>query len=358
MQSSSPSDYSLTPFFESSPDLLWIAGFDGYFKRVNPAVLELLGYTWEELKSVPINEFIHPDDRDLTQKHRSNLWNGKPLRHFENRYVSKSGKIFWLSWTSMPKADEGLVYAIAKNISHIKEQEKQRNQLLSELTAANERLKLLSYSTSHDIRSPIGNLLSVFSLWDRSTITDPETLSFIDMLKTTSEELKESMDVHLEGIKANDAMHVDVTDVDLRETLDVVLDSVSYLIRDSKAKINIELNDYTHIRFNYAYLESVLLNLITNSIKYAHPDRDPEICIESSREGDRKRLIFSDNGIGFDSEKHKNEVFGLHQTFHQHNDSKGIGLYLVHNHISSLGGKISVSSAVDVGTTFTIEFRG
>ncbi|MDQ8183701.1 PAS domain-containing sensor histidine kinase [Pelagicoccus sp. SDUM812005] len=357
MPASSPSDFSLLPFFESSHDLFCIAGFDGYFKQVNPAVIDLLGYSWEELQAVPINQFVHPDDRDITQKHRGNLWEGKPLLRFENRYLSKDGKVIWLSWTSIPKTEEGLVYAIAKDITHVKEQEKQRNQLLADLTAANDCLKKLNYATSHDIRSPIGNLLSVLSMWNTSAITDPETLSFVELLNTTSQRLKESMDRHLEGLQANDPLYVDLTEINLRKAIDTVLDSVSRLLLDSNATVSIDLKDFSYVRFNYNYLESVLLNLLTNSLKYAHPDRAPEIRIASHRSGNKKIITFSDNGLGFDSEKHKDQVFGLRQTFHQHSDSRGIGLYLVHNHISSLGGTITVQSEVNVGTTFRIELH-
>lgn len=74
-------------------------------------------------------------------------------------------------------------------------------------------------------------------------------------------------------------------------------------------------------------------------------------------ENDLQQLTFSDNGIGFDSSKNKDKIFGLYQTFHDQYDSKGIGLYLVHSHVTSLGGTISVESTVGKGTTFTITFQ-
>jgi signal transduction histidine kinase len=70
-----------------------------------------------------------------------------------------------------------------------------------------------------------------------------------------------------------------------------------------------------------------------------------------------KQLIFADNGLGFDMELVKDKVFGFHQTFHHHHDSKGIGLYLVYNHITSLGGQISIESKPNEGATFTISFK-
>ena len=176
-------DYSLLPFFELSHDLLCIAGFDGYFKKVNPALCKLLEFTEDELLAKPIDTFIHPDDREITQKKRESIHNEKPLLNFENRYVSKSGKIVWLSWTSMPVSSDELVYAIAKNVTHKKEQEEKRNQLIKKLNKTNERLKQINYTTSHDLRSPVFNLLSVFSLLDKSKLRILKPLNSLEYLK-------------------------------------------------------------------------------------------------------------------------------------------------------------------------------
>ena len=101
---------------------------------------------------------------------REQIYNNKPLLNFENRYLTKSGEIVWLSWTSMPLDSEKLVYAIAKNITHKKRVEEERNLLLANLTQINKELTVLSHKTSHDLKSPINNMLSVFSLIDVSKI--------------------------------------------------------------------------------------------------------------------------------------------------------------------------------------------
>lgn len=82
-------DFRYELFFELSPDLLCIAGYDGYFKKINPAVSKLLGYTMEELYSRPINDFVHCTDKRSTQQVREQLIKSKPLFNFENRYVKK-----------------------------------------------------------------------------------------------------------------------------------------------------------------------------------------------------------------------------------------------------------------------------
>lgn len=346
------------PFFELSPDLLCIAGYDGFFKRVNPAVLKLLGYSYEELYSKPINEFVYVEDRNFTSRVRDELTKSKPLFNFENRYLTKSGEIVWLSWTSLPVDSDRLVFAIAKNITHKKKLEEERNSLLANLTKVNKELKQLTYTTSHDLRAPVNNLLSVFNLLDVSKIQDPETLEFIDILKSATENLKQTLNNYVDVLSNKESLNEHIEEVTLKETLEGVLHSIGSLIQTSKSTVNINFSELEKIKFNKVYLESVFLNLITNSIKYARPDCSPVISVFSNRVNGVNQLIISDNGLGFDMDEVKDKIFGLHQKFHNHTDSKGIGLYLVYNHITNLGGQIAVESKINEGTVFTISFKG
>lgn len=109
--------FDLEYFYELSPDLLCVAGYDGYFKKINPAVFKTLGYTTEELMSRPIDSFVHPDDRPVTQDKRESIKRNNPLLNFENRYITKNNEVVWLSWTSMPIERDKVVFAIAKNIT-------------------------------------------------------------------------------------------------------------------------------------------------------------------------------------------------------------------------------------------------
>jgi PAS domain S-box-containing protein len=110
--------------FDMTPDLVCIAGKDGYFKKINRAVINTLGYTEQELLGRPISEFVHPDDRETTDISRRNLFAGTSLTNFENRYVGKSGAVIWLEWTSIYHPEKELVFAIAKDVSKRKESEK------------------------------------------------------------------------------------------------------------------------------------------------------------------------------------------------------------------------------------------
>ncbi len=350
-------EYHFDNFFNISADLICIAGFDGYFKRINPAVSQLLGYSEEELYARPIHTFVYTPDLKMTIETREQVYKNKPLLNFENRYLTKTGELVWLSWTSMPVEDEKLVYAIAKNITHKKKIEDERNILLTNLTKINNDLKHLSYTTSHDLKSPVNNLLSVFELIDISKINDEETLEFITILKTTTERLSQTLKNSVDELIHKDELNASIEELSLKENLDEVLLSINSLIVNSKIKITIDFETVTTIKFNKEYLKSIFLNLITNSIKYSKPDTFPSVFITSKKTNGKNQLIYSDNGLGFDMDKVRDKIFGLHQKFHNHIDSNGIGLYLIYNHITNLGGRIEVKSKINEGAEFTIIFK-
>jgi signal transduction histidine kinase len=107
-----------------------------------------------------------------------------------------------------------------------------------------------------------------------------------------------------------------------------------------------------------SYLHIIFFNLISNSLKYRQPTVPPMIKITSRKENDKIVLLFEDNGIGIDLSKVGEHVFGLYKRFHTDKaDGKGMGLYMVKTQVESMGGKISISSEVNTGTQFRIEFN-
>jgi PAS domain S-box-containing protein len=123
-------------FFTLSIDMLCIAGFDGYFKRLNPAWEKTLGFTRQELQARPMFEFVHPDDLERTREQNRQVRQGGQALSFENRYRCKDGSYRWFLWNARADSEHEVIYALARDITDRKQAEEEREQLVRELQAA------------------------------------------------------------------------------------------------------------------------------------------------------------------------------------------------------------------------------
>lgn len=121
-------------FFELSHELFCIAGFDGFFKQLNPEWTKVLGYSSSELTSRPYLEFVHPEDREMTMSQADFLIQGKHIHFFENRYIAKDGSIKWLLWSASSDMEKGLVYAVAHDVTQRRQTEAQLEDVSARIT--------------------------------------------------------------------------------------------------------------------------------------------------------------------------------------------------------------------------------
>ncbi len=350
-------DEELNHFFSLSPDVLCIASEDCYFRKINPAMVKIMEYTEAELLSTYIPEFVHPEDRGMYLGGFKESHNELQPLMVENRFITKSGKIVWFEWQMVPLKSEGLLYAVAKDITQKKAMDEEKKQLIEALTNNNRELKQFSYITSHNLRSPLTNMLSVFDLLDLEHITHKETIVLIDALKKSTLHLNNTLNDLIDILIVKGNTNLTLRSIQFARVYQSVTNSIQHLIDESGAIIEIDFHEAPEVVFNVEYLESIFLNLLTNSIKYSKKNENPKIKIYSYMKNKNIHLNFEDQGLGFDLEKVKDRIFGLYQKFHTHKDSKGIGLYLVHSQITALGGSIAVESKPLEGTKFTICFK-
>lgn len=240
-------------------------------------------------------------------------------------------------------------------LNEIKEKQKREHELEESnklITEQNSRLLNFAYIVSHNLRSHSSNLTSMVNLWDISDQEERNTL--VANVKTISNGLNQTIDYLSEVVSINARTNAIIKKVKISDHLKHVLETLSTNIKESKAEIIINITDCDEIEYVSAYLESLLLNFISNAIKYRHPNRNPVVEINTAYKNDKPVITIKDNGLGIDLEKHGDKLFGMYKTFHDNANAKGIGLFMTKNQIESLGGTIDTESEINVGTTFTI----
>ena len=160
----------------------------------------------------------------------------------------------------------------------------------------------------------------------------------------------------METLKVKKETAIERVEIRFKEIFDKVVQSLEGELIQSEALITFDFNECPTIKYSKSYLESIFQNLLNNAIKYRSPKRKPQINVTTSLQEKSIVLRVEDNGLGIDMDKFRDKLFGLHKTFHEHQDARGVGLFLVKTQIEALGGSIDAESEIDKGTTFIIRF--
>ena len=328
---------------------------------VNNAFAEITGYTADEVFGKSLEILFGENSGPLEIEKLK-----KAVQDYKECFIEiisykKNGEEFWLEFSMIPVTNKDGEHShwisIQRNITDDKIKEKEKEQLIRELTQNNKDLKEFSYITSHNLRAPLSNLTGLIELIEDISIEDPELKEIINGFSKSTHLLNDTINDLVKVIIIKDNPSVQKEDVSIKDIFENVFNQLSYLIQTIEPIIKIDLDEVPVLEVNKSYLESIFLNLLTNALKYRDTTRQLKLNV-TTKVADKKLIItFKDNGIGIDLEKNKNKIFGLYQCFHNHPDSKGFGLYLVKSQVESMGGSISVQSNVGVGTTFTIIFE-
>jgi PAS domain S-box-containing protein len=337
----------LERFFTMSGDLLCIAGFDGYFTRVNESWHRSLGYTTTELMSRPFMDLVHQEDREATRTMFAGLMRGTPVQAFENRYRCKDGNYRWLSWTATPKPDEQLVYAVAHDATTRKLLEHQTQETLKM------RNDFVSFVT-HQLRTPLSGIKWMLELAG-DTDEAGEQASYIGDARESANRLiglvNDLLDIsRLESGK----LQVTMEPVRLREITDAVVCDVATLVREKGHVLDVEsVPDLPVAMLDNQLMRQVILNLVSNAIKYTPPGG--RIEIRMGREDGSLRWSIRDSGIGISpaSQERLFEKFFRAENAHTvDTEGTGLGLYLVRLIVERLGGAVACESEEGRGTLF------
>ncbi|MES2574333.1 MAG: PAS domain-containing protein [Bacteroidota bacterium] len=328
---------------------------------VNPAFSIMSGYNYNEIIGKSPSIFIGPNSDKKEYEKLSNSIKDKQEYQTETISYKKNGEEYWVGFSMLPvyNSDEEVSHwvSIQRDITEEKKQEVEKEQLIRELTQNNKDLKQFSYITSHNLRAPLSNLTGLLNLIEDIPIDNPELKEILEGFNKSTHLLNETIDDLVKVIVIKDNPSIQKEDVVLKDVFENVFSQLDFLIGLHKPIIKIDFEKAPVLNTNKAYLESILLNLLTNSIKYKSEQQQSIITISASKIDDNAILTFKDNGIGIDLVRNKDKIFGLYQRFHDYPDSKGLGLYLVKSQIEAMGGSISIESEVNKGTTFTLIFK-
>ncbi|SHM58500.1 PAS domain-containing sensor histidine kinase [Flavobacterium chilense] len=328
---------------------------------VNPAFSQMSGYMSNEIIGKSPNIFKGPksDSEELKKLLRAIKNEEECL--IETITYTKQNEEYWVRFSMIPIFNsEGVIthwISIQRDITDEKKLETEKEHLIRELTQNNKDLKQFSYITSHNLRAPLSNLIGLLNLIDDIPIDNPELEEILNGFTKSTHLLNETINDLVKVIIIKDNPSMQKEEVSLQEVFENVFNQLSFQIELHKPIIKLKFDKVPLLNTNKAYIESILLNLLTNSIKYKSENRKLKISIIAEQIDHKAILTFKDNGIGIDLERNRDKVFGLYQRFHNYPDSKGLGLYLVKSQVETMGGTISIESEVNKGTTFTITFK-
>lgn len=304
------------------------------------------------------HKYYAPEHLELAAKLFMGCSMGTPFKT-EIKMLTANNRQFWVTAIGKPVYNDDKEITGIRGIFQDIDKQKQKEITLQRTSdiigSQNSRLLSFAHIVSHNLRSHTSNLELIVRLIEGSE-TDEEKLELIDSIKDISGSLNSTIEHLNEIVTIQTQNNHRKEDVSFIKILKNIKKSINSILKTTNTTINADFTEVKSIRYVPAYLESILLNLLTNAIKYKHETREPVINIKTYIENEKVFLSFQDNGSGIDMEKFGNKIFGMYKTFHYNEDAVGIGLFLVKNQIQSLNGDISADSKINEGTTFKIQF--
>ncbi|WP_222439232.1 PAS domain-containing protein [Echinicola salinicaeni] len=355
------SELSFSRTFSNAAIGMALVSLEGFWLKVNKKLCQITGYSSEELMNLTFAEITHPDDletdlafcEELLAGHRENY-------QMEKRYFHKNGEIIHiiLAVSLLRDVNNNPMYFISQiiDITELKKAQQKIQSLLNTTQEQNSRLQNFAHIVSHNLKSHSGNIDFMIDivLDERPELKDLPTIAH---LKQASKNLSETI-YHLNEVAIiNTSIKENLKCLSVYDSINKGIENISALAKSADVSISNTVSPSHKILGLPAYLDSIILNFLTNSIKYRSNGANDNLEISSYEQPDYIVLKFEDNGLGIDLERNKKELFGMYKTFHRHPESRGIGLFITKSQVDALGGKIEVESEVNKGTIFKVYFR-
>ncbi len=344
----------------------------GVITHFNQGAERMLGYNADEVVGKETLELIHLDEEIAHRGETLSKELGRNIRGLDVfteqakqgtatttnwKYIRKDGSTYpiLLSVTAIYREKEIVGYlGVAVDITPLEKAKQELNLLLDISQKQNDRLKNFAHIVTHNLRSHSGGLYGLLNLIEMEH-PDIYENEYVQLFKKSAVSLQETIEHLTDIVNQSFAGNDDYSEVNIREAVDRNRNSIITLSNKNNVKIINDIDEKLHLSLIPAYFDSIIMNFLTNGIKYSDPDKDSYVRIYADTKDNKFTvLIFEDNGLGIDLDKYGDKLFGMHNTFHKHDDSRGVGLYITKNQVESMGGHIAVDSKVGIGTNFKV----
>jgi|WetSurSiteA1Bulk_404760.scaffolds.fasta_scaffold03597_2 PAS domain S-box-containing protein len=347
--------------FEESPISIAMTGKDLGIIRANSAFCKMLGYKEEELKSVTLRNFTHPDyiagdDVSLLRLVAEEI----PVYHTENRYIRKDKTVIWGSTTiSIIRNNNDEVQYFLAMIEDITQRKKAEAELIAAKEKAEESDRLKTaflHNVSHEIRTPMNAIIGFSALLNEPDTTEEEKHQFIDIIFQSGSQLLSIINdiVDIANVESGQ-VKLNIKEMNLNSSLRSLDEQFSYKEEPDVISINLDAglpDEQALIMTDSTKVIQILSNLINNATKFT---REGEIDFGYSLKDGYLEFFVRDTGIGIPPEHHEKifeRFFQVDNLISRKFGGTGLGLSICKAYVELLGGKIWVSSQPGEGTEF------
>lgn len=332
----------------------------GVIIECNQGLTDLTGYPREELIGMDGLLLMAPEYRELALRYITTQYD----QTYDAECITKDGRRIAIEVRGKAVPYKGKMIRVTefRDITErkqfaakIMEQNQKLLAITDDLRRKNDQLEEFTQIVSHNLRSPVGNILSLLNYYENAT-EPKEKEQYFALLKESGHNTLLTLNELNEVLKVKQNPDIERQELQFEKVLQNVLTMLHVQVLESGAVVEADFSELPAIHYPNIYLESIFLNLISNSLKYRKTEVAPSIRIKTFHSNGNKMLTVSDNGLGIDLKRNGHLLFRLRKTFHRHPESRGVGLFLIKSQINAMGGDITATSKVNEGITFTIRF--
>lgn len=352
------------------PAMIWVTNPEGYCLYLNQQWFTYTGQTEAEALGRGWMNAIHPACLERAKTTFENATIRQSAFHMTYQLRRTDGRYRWVLDTGLPRLSatgefEGFVGTVI-DIHEQKRAEQALHRLTQKLQASNQQLTRTNvdldnfiYAASHDLKSPITNIEGLLHALQAQLPTEVQqthdVAPLLYMMHDSIARFQRTIDYLSDVTKLQREYDQPRTDVVLAPILEDVRQDLLPLLQQTGAQLKLMVEDCPTISFSAKNLRSVLYNLLTNALKYRHPERVPQVLLQCYQQDQHTVLEVRDNGLGLDASQQQ-QLFTMFRRFHAHVDGSGIGLYMVKRSVENVGGKVAVKSELGEGSTFFVYF--